>query len=132
MTLTRADVQAWLDRYVAAWETFDEAAIGDLFSADAEYRFYPHEEPVRGRDAIVRSWLAPGGDPAKRDAPGTYIGRYEAWAVDGDRAVAVGTSEYFSDPTRRLGVEHFYNAFLLRFDADGRCRDFVEYFVKPG
>ena len=131
MTITRSDVQAWLDRYVAAWETFDEAAIGDLFSEDAEYRFYPHKEPVRGRDAIVRSWLAPGGDPGARDAPGTYIGRYETWAVDGDRAVAVGTSEYFTDSAQATLVERYHNAFLLRFDGDGRCREVVEYYVKP-
>ena len=31
--MTHDDVQEWLDRYVEAWRSYDEAAIGDLFSA---------------------------------------------------------------------------------------------------
>lgn len=41
------------------------------------------------------------GDPSRKDAKGTYDASYEAWVVDGDRAVAVGTSDYFSDATRK-------------------------------
>jgi ketosteroid isomerase-like protein len=128
--ITREQVQDWLDRYVEAWRTYDAAAIGDLFSDDVEYRYFPYDEPVRGRGAVVDTWLRPGGDPTMRDAPGTYEARYEPWAVDGDRAVAIGRSRYWSDASRTEPTETFDNCYLLRFDEDGRCSAFTEYYVK--
>ncbi len=96
--MTHDDVQVWLDRYVAAWKSFDPAEIGDLFSEDAEYRYHPWDEPLRGRDAIVADWVEPGGDATTRDAPGTYDAEYRPFAIEGDRAVAVGHSDYFAGP----------------------------------
>jgi len=124
--MTHDDVQHWLDRYVAAWKSYDGAAIGDLFSANAEYRYHPWDEPVRGREAIVADWIAPNGNASSRDAEGTYDAAYEAWAVDGDRAVAVGTSDYFTDASRTTRDRRYHNVYLLEFDADGRCRSFTE------
>jgi hypothetical protein len=124
--MTHADVQRWLDRYVEAWKTYNEAEIADLFSLDAEYRYHPWTDPVRGREAIVKDWIAPGGDASKRDKPGTFDATYEAWAVEGNRAVAVGTSDYFSDATRAVRERRYHNTYLLEFDADGRCRSFTE------
>jgi hypothetical protein len=47
-------LQRWLDEYVEAWRTYDSQKIGDLFSADAVYRFDPIEkDPLRGRDASL-------------------------------------------------------------------------------
>jgi len=125
-------VDGWLARYVHAWETYDPAAIGDLFSADATYRFHPWDAPVTGRDAIVASWIEPGSDSAAsgRDEPGTYAAHYEAFAVDGDRAVAVGWSRYWTDAGRSVERQAFDNAFLLEFDADGRCRSFTEWYMQ--
>lgn len=128
--MDRHGVQDWLDRYVEAWRTYDGASIGDLFSEDAEYRYRPSDEPVRGRDAIVASWLGPSGPSSERDVPGTYEGRYEPFAVQGDRAVAVGRTEYWSDATRTAIDKVYDNAWLLEFDADGRCRRFTEFFMK--
>lgn len=125
------DVQAWLDRYLAAWRDYDPAAIGDLFSEDAAYRYHPWDEPVVGREAIVRSWVTPEGTASGRDEPGTYDARYAPWAVDGRRAVAVGTSDYFDGPGGPL-VQHYHNVFMLEFDADGRCLAFTElYMLEP-
>lgn len=124
--MTRAEVQRWLDRYVEAWKTYDPTEIGDLFSVDAEYRYHPWSEPIRGRDAIVADWIAPNGDATRKDAAGTYDASYEAWAVEGNRAVAVGTSDYFSDSTRQHRERRYHNTYLLEFDADGRCRSFTE------
>ena len=124
--MTRADVQRWLDRYVAAWKSYDEAEIADLFSAEAEYRYHPWDEPVRGRAAIVADWIAPSGSASSKDAEGTYHAAYEAWAVDGDRAVAVGTSDYFTDASRTTRDRRYHNVYLLEFDSDGRCRSFTE------
>jgi hypothetical protein len=130
MTLTRDGVQAWLDRYSAAWISFDPAAIGGLFSADAAYRYHPADEPIVGREAIVDSWVSPDGDASTRDKPGAYDALYEPFAVDGDRAVAVavGWSRYWTDASRATERTTYDNCFLLEFDPDGRCRSFTEFF----
>ncbi len=120
MTLHREAVDRWLERYVTAWKSGDREAIGDLFAEDATYRYHPWDEPVRRRDAIVESWFE---DP---DEPGTFEASYETYAVDGDHAVATGTSTYARGDV-------YDNVFLLRFDGDGRCADFAEWFMKrPG
>jgi len=126
------DVQAWLDRYVAAWERYDPAAIGDLFAVDAEYRYHPADEPVVGRAAIVASWIAPEGAASGRDEPGTYAAAYRPYAVDGALAVAVGWSRYWTDATRATEHETYDNCFLLEFDPAGRCRSFTEFFRRRG
>lgn len=135
--MDRAAVQDWLDRYVEAWRTYDPALIAALFSPDAEYRYHPWDEGasvVRGRDAIVRSWLdsVPAGSASGRDEPGTYVAEYRPYAVDGALAVAVavGRSRYWADATRQVEESLYHNAFLLRFDAEGRCSAFTEYFME--
>jgi ketosteroid isomerase-like protein len=117
--MERAEVQRWLDDYVAAWKSSDPEAIAALFSEDCEYSYRPHGDTVHGREAIVRSWLE--DDP---DNPGTYDGSYEPFAVEGELAVAVGTSSY-TDPEKV-----YDNCYLLRFDSEGRCSEFTEFFMK--
>ncbi|HET7026650.1 MAG TPA: nuclear transport factor 2 family protein [Candidatus Limnocylindrales bacterium] len=125
--MTRDDVQGWLDRYIAAWRTYDRAAIGALFSADAEYRYHPWDAPLVGRDEIVRSWIEPEGPNSARDEPGTYEASYEPFAVDGHGAVAIGWTTYLGAGGE---VERTYdNCFLLRFADDGSCRSFTELFM---
>jgi hypothetical protein len=125
--MTHDDVQRWLDRYIAAWRSYDPNEVGDLFSEDVEYRYHPWDEPERGRSEVVRSWVGPEGDESGRDAPGSWDARYEPYAVDGNRAVAVGWSRYFAndkDPEKL-----YHNCYLLEFDDEGRCRHFTEYFI---
>jgi hypothetical protein len=128
--MTHPEVQAWLDRYVHAWETYDEAEVRALFSEDAEYRYHPWDEPVRGRDAIVDSWLNPTGPASSRDEPGTWTAHYEPWLVEDDRAVVIGETAYFSDATQTTELRHYWNCWQLELDADGRCRWFVEWFMQ--
>lgn len=120
--MERADVTRWLERYVAAWKSGDRGEIGDLFSEDVSYRYHPYDEPLGGRDAVVDSWLE------EPDAPGSFDASYECFAVDGDAAVAVGTSTY-RDPDGTVS-RVYHNVFLLRFVRDGRCSDFTELFMK--
>jgi hypothetical protein len=101
--MDRSSVQGWLDRYVAAWKSYDRAEIESLFASEATYRYH---------------------------APGTYDARYEPYAVDGDRAVAIGWSKYWTDESRSTLEKTYDNVFLLRFDDDGRCLEFTEYFMK--
>ena len=131
--MDRPTAQAWLDRYVAAWKSYDRDAIAALFAEDATYRFHPYDpedEVVRGNDAIADYWLAPDGDASTRDAPGTYDGEYSVYAVDGDRVVATGRSLYWTDASRATPKPTYHNAFLLEFDAAGRCRSFTELYMK--
>lgn len=122
----RAHVDKWLDDYVDAWKSYDREQIAALFSDDVVYRYHPYDEPIRGREAVVESWRGEGDHEAasSRDMEGTYDATYRAVAVDGDVAVATGASTY-TDP------EAVYdNCFVLRFDAEGRCREFTEWFVE--
>ena len=129
--MDRADVARWLDDYVEAWKTYDRDRIAALFAEDVEYRYHPYDEPIRGRDAVVESWLGEGDheEASTRDAEGTYEASYAPAAVDGDAAVAVGSSTYFERPGGP--VEKVYdNCYVMRFDAEGRCREFTEWFVE--
>ena len=107
----------WLDAYVEAWRSYDAAAIGELFSADATYAYQPYEEPLRGREAIVADWL---GD---RDEPGSWEAAYAPLLIEDDRAVVTGETRY------REG-RRFSNLFVMRFDREGRCSDFVEWYAE--
>lgn len=129
--MTRADVDRWLQAYVDAWATYDPQRIGELFAEDVEYRYHPYDDPVHGRDAIVASWLgeSDAASASSRDEPGTYDAEYRAVAVDGDVAVAVGTTTYRSEPGGP--VEQVYeNCFVMRFDQEGRCRAFTEWYMQ--
>lgn len=121
--MNRADVTSWLDAYVAAWKSYDPEEIGALFSEDCVYRYRPAGDEIRGRDAIVRSWIE--DEP---DEPGTYEATYEPYVVEGERAVAVGSSTYIdaAGSVRKI----YDNCFLLRFGADGRCAEFTEFFME--
>ena len=79
--MTHNDVQVWLDRYIAAWSSYDPEAIGALFADDAEYRYQPWADPVVGRDAIVADWLS------DKDESGSWAAHYDVWAFDGERQV---------------------------------------------
>ena len=123
--MTRDDVARWLSAYVDAWKSYDPEAIGALFADDAEYRYHPYDdEPVRGRDRIVAAWL---DDP---DEPGTYEAAYEPIALDGEVAVATGTSTYRKVPGGEID-RVYHNCFVIRYDEGGRCREFTEWFMEP-
>ena len=122
--MTRTDVQAWLDRYIEAWRANRADLIEPLFSEDAVCRYRPYGGNDRasfGRDAIVAAWLE------EPDEPDSWEAQYAPYAVDDDRAVATGISRYFAKDDQPERVYH--NVFLLRFDPDGRCSDFTEYWM---
>jgi ketosteroid isomerase-like protein len=129
--MTHEDVQRWLEAYLDAWKTYDPAAIAALFSDDVAYYYHPYDEPVVDRKAVVESWLGEGEHPgaSARDEPGTYDGSYRPIAVEGDVAAAVGTSTYYERPGGP--VEKVYdNCMVIRFDADGRCSEYTEWYMR--
>jgi len=98
--MDRERAQDWLDRYVAAWLSYEPDEIAALFSEDASYRYHPHDDPTVGREAVVASWL--GQDASEgastRDAPGTYEADYAPIAIDGDSSSCGDRS--FSTPSK--------------------------------
>ncbi|HSI99659.1 MAG TPA: nuclear transport factor 2 family protein [Patescibacteria group bacterium] len=125
--MTHAELQDWLDRYIAAWRANEAEPIAALFTEDAVYHYTPYggeDDALRGHAAIVDGWLAEG------DEPDSWEARYEPYAIDGDRAVATGWSRYAA--TDDAPARTFHNVFLLRFAADGRCSEFTELFMLEG
>jgi ketosteroid isomerase-like protein len=122
--MERSDLQGWLDRYLEAWRLNEAEAIEALFTEDAVYRFRPFSaegEIAIGRAAIVEQWLREPDDPSG------WVADYEVFAVDGDRGVATGTSHYYATTYRPDRL--YYNCFLMRFDAEGKCAEFTEFFM---
>jgi ketosteroid isomerase-like protein len=115
--MDHAAFQTWLDRYIAAWRSGDRADIEALFSAEARYFYGPYKEPLVGREAIATDWLA------NPDEPGSWEAEYRPLAIDGDVAVATGESRYTNGRT-------YSNVYVCRFDDDGRCTEFREWYME--
>lgn len=110
-------VRQWLDDYLTAWTSNAPGDVERLFTPDAEYRFRPYAEPLRGRDAIIAGWLE------SKDEPGSWTARFEPLAVDGDLVIAVGAVDYDNG-------DSYSNMWVIRFDADGRCASFTEWWMQ--
>ena len=124
--MDRNQFQAWLDGYVEAWKTYDEAKIGALFADDVEYRYHPNDagdDVLHGRAAVVSNWLD------NKDEPGTYDAKYQVLAIDGDTYVGRGRSDYFEAPGGPLRDQYF-NLYVCRFNAAGECTSFTEYWIQ--
>jgi len=52
----RRAVEAWVDRYEAAWRSAGTGALAALFAEDAGYRMSPYEETAVGLGAIAGLW----------------------------------------------------------------------------
>lgn len=121
--IDKTSITTWLQAYVQAWKSYDEKAIGELFSEDAIYVEHPFHEPIRGRAAIIAYWLE------KPDQKGTYDGYYEPLLIEGDHAVTHGRSVYFEQDGKTLNTE-FDNIFVLQFDDEGRCTEYREWYME--
>jgi hypothetical protein len=120
--MNREQAQDWLNRYVQAWEKYDSARIGDLFTESARYRYRPHDQGVQGRDEIIREWMS------HRTPDQSYLASYAPIAIDGDTVVAVGQVRYLTDD--QTAIDRLYDSlFVLRFADDGRCDELVEWFM---
>ena len=115
--LSREEVQRWLDDYVAAWGSYDEAAILALFTTDATYAYHPYDEPIQGASAIAASWLE------EPDEAGSWEASYAPALIEGNAAIAKGETRYADGKV-------FSNLFELELDAEGRCTRFTEWFMK--
>lgn len=121
--MNRQQFQSWLDSYVEAWKTYDEAKIGALFADDVEYRYHPKSDALQGRAAVVAAWVD------NKDDAGSYDAHYEPVAIEGDVHVAAGNSEYFDGPGGPLRDEYF-NVYICRFNDRSECTSFTEYWMQ--
>ncbi len=110
-------VEEWLERYRRAWETADADAVVELFTDDASYRSSIFAEAHVGRDAIRAYWERA---TAPQKAVAVRIGRP---FVDGERVAA----EWWTTMEDEGAEITLPGCLLLRFDADGRCRELREY-----
>ena len=129
--MTREEVTRWLGQYVEAWMTYNRDKVAALFAEDISYRYHPSDDPIEGREAVVESWLGEGDHPdaSSRDEPGTYEAFYRCVAAEDDMAVAIGSSSYKESPDGPV-VRVYDNCFVMRFDGEGRCREFTEWFMQ--
>lgn len=123
--MDRKQAQAWLDKYVAAWQTYKPEQIRELFSEDALYFYSPWDEDshLRGREAIVAAWLK------QPDAAGSWEASYTPVAVEDNVAVAQGRT-FYHQPDGNVNRQ-YDNIFVLHFDDEGRCTRFTEWFMEP-
>lgn len=115
-----AAADAWVVRYIRAWETNDPDDIRSLFTEDAEYRDGPSTPAWVGHDAILAGWRD------QKDDPGTWSFEYELTAVDGDVAIVRGWTSY---PTETQKARRYDNLMVIQLNADGRAREFTDWWV---
>ena len=111
-------LREWVEGYVRAWSSNDPEEIGSLFTDDALYYTEPYVEPWRGRTGIVGQWLA------RKDEPGDATFEWQPLLDGPDPAIITGTAVY-KEPPRT-----YSNLWVIRLAADGRCREFTEWWMK--
>lgn len=122
--MDRPQFQAWLNGYIEAWRSNDRATIERLFADDACHWYNAYADPLVGRSAIVDFWLE------EPDAPDSWEAEYDVLAIDGEVHVATGESRYRSETDATTFDRAYSNVFVCRFDADGRCTEFREWFME--
>jgi uncharacterized protein (TIGR02246 family) len=114
--------KSWLEAYRRAWEEGDPQAAASIFSADAVYCETPFDEPMRGRDAILRYWSDALGsqDQVKFS--------YEVLAVSEGNGIARWRASFVRVPSSAQ-VE-LDGIFLVRMNSEGQCTQFQEWWHK--
>ena len=108
-------------RVCAGMESYQAAAIADLWTEDAAWLSVRNQSDRQGSDhrRVAEAHLFTGGG---------YDARYEPVAIDGSVAVVHGRTLYF-DPATGERRGEFDNVWVLRFGPDGRCSEFHEWYA---
>jgi ketosteroid isomerase-like protein len=121
--IDEARIRDWLAAYRHAWSTDDPVEVAELFSEDVRYFTAPYREPLEGIEAVTAYWIGEeeGGIP--------WSFEYQVLAQEGDLFIVRAVTTYPEGTSEAEGPETFHNLWLVTLDADGRARDFVEYFM---
>jgi hypothetical protein len=122
MKLGRVEVGVWIAAYERAWRTAGIEGLRDLFTEDATYRTSPYEESAVGLGQIGELW---GRERKGHDEE--FEMTYEIVAAEADAAV-VRVEVQYGPPDR----SQYRDLWVMRFAADGRCREFEEWPFWPG
>lgn len=108
----------WMEGYIEAWTSNDPYDIAALFTPDAVYDPQTADGEQHGHEEIIAWWQRIGDDSENWDF---------AWQplVETDElAVVAGATRYIDPPAS------FRNLFVIRFDAEGLCTDFTEWYIE--
>ena len=107
----------WLAAYRVAWLTRDAAAAAALFTADATYAEQPYQDAFAGPAAVRDYWARVTATQSNIEM------RYGTPITVGNRTAVEWWTTLVNDgaPITLAG------AFILTFDASGRCRSLREY-----
>jgi ketosteroid isomerase-like protein len=122
VTVNRDRVGVWVAAYEQAWRTAGTGALRDMFTEDASYRMSPYEEPAIGLGQIGELW--------ERERQGhheEFEMTHEIIAVEADTAV-VRVEVQYGPPEGH----QYRDLWVVRFAANGRCREFEEWPFWPG
>ena len=117
--LTRASLEAWLERYGGAWEQRDPAQAAALFTENAPYHEMPFDAPKAGRSGIRDYWATVTADQRNVHFESQVL------AVDGQTGVAHWSASLTS-ASGGVRVE-LDGAFVLTFDDSGLCSELREW-----
>lgn len=121
--MDRASFATWIERYEEAWRSPGTEALAGLFTESATYRTTPFEAPFEGIEAIAEMWAA-----ERRGPDEAFAMSFELVAVEGEVGVARVDVRYAAPNEQR-----YLDLWVIRLEADGRCRAFEEWpFWPPG
>jgi hypothetical protein len=105
----------WISAYERAWSSNEPDDIRALFTEDALYYTAPFREPWKGHAEIVEGWLD------RKDEPGDATFEWTPLVETPEASIIVGTTAYAD--------ETYSNLWVIRLAADGRCREFTEWWM---
>ncbi len=110
--------EAWVGRYLKAWNSNAPEDIAELFTDDARYFTEPYAAPWSGREEIVERWLE------NKDEPGDTTFDFEILVATPELGIVKGRTTYKSTGTV------YANIWELRLDDSDRSREFVEWWME--
>jgi len=108
----------WMDGYIEAWTSNDRFDIAALFAPAAVYDPQTADGERHGHEEIISFWQEIGDEPDNWDF------EWQPLVETDDLAVITGTTRYQDPPAS------YRNLFVIRFEPDGRCRDFTEWYIE--
>jgi ketosteroid isomerase-like protein len=118
-----APIDEWIAAYRHAWSTDDPAEVAALFSEDVRYFTAPFRPPLTGLSEVVGYWLG------EEESGLPWSLEYEVVARSGDLYVVRAVVDYPQGGAREDEPATFHDLWLITLGQDGRCREFIEYYV---